>query len=156
MKIEKVLEVIETAIKIICRIFIGAIVAIIFYAVIMRYVFHRPPAWSEESSRFMFIWMIMLSTVLVTHEQSHIQITVFVDLLPKRLRFILLTLTRLLMTVFCFVMVQQGVKIYPIVAEASSPTFGISMGWLYLSIPVCGLLMGICILENIFKSLFKR
>ncbi len=156
MKIEKVSKVIEAVIKIICRIFIGAIVAVIFYAVIMRYVFYHPPAWSEELSRFMFIWMIMLSAVLVTHEQSHIQITVFVDLLPKRLRFFLLTLTRLLMTVFCFVMIQQGLKIYPIVAEASSPTFGISMGWLYLSIPVGGLLMGICILENIFKSLLKR
>jgi TRAP-type C4-dicarboxylate transport system permease small subunit len=53
-------------------------------------------------------------------------------------------------------MVQQGLKIYPIVAEASSPTFGVSMGWLYLSIPVGGLLMGICILENIIKSVVKR
>jgi TRAP-type C4-dicarboxylate transport system permease small subunit len=122
----------------------------------MRYVFLRPPAWAEELSRFIFVWIIMLGAVLVTREQSHIEFVLLLDLLPKRLKFVLLTLIRLLMIAFCWVMVQQGLKIYPIVAEANSPTFGISMGWLYLSIPVGGLLMGICILENILKSFFKR
>ncbi len=155
-KIEKGLDFFEKALDLICRVFIGAIVAIIFYSVVMRYVFLHPPAWAEELSRFIFLWIIMLGAVLVTREQSHIEFILLLDLLPKRLKFVLLTLIRLLMIFFCWVMVQQGLKIYPIVAEASSPTFGISMGWLYLSIPVGGLLMGICILENILKSFFKR
>jgi len=155
MKIEKGLDFFEKALNLICRIFVAAIVAIIFYSVIMRYVFLRPPPWAEELSRFIFIWIIMLGAVLVTREQSHIEFVLFLDLLPKKLRFILFNLTRLLMLFFCWVMVQQGLKIYPIVAEASSPTFGISMGWLYLSIPVGGFLMGICILWNIFKLFLK-
>jgi len=155
-KIEKGFNYFETGLNLICRIFVAAIVAIIFYSVIMRYVFLRPPAWSEELSRFIFIWIIMLGAILVTREQSHSEFVIFVDLLPKRLKLVLLTMIRLLMIIFCWVMVQQGVRIYPIVSEASSPTFGISMGWLYLSIPVGGLLMGICILENIVKSFVKR
>ncbi len=154
-KIEKGLDFFQKALDLICRVFIAAIVAIIFYSVVMRYVFLHPPAWAEELSRFIFLWIIMLGAVLVTREQSHIELTFLLDLMPKKLRFVFLTLTRLLMIAFCWVMVQQGLKIYPIVAEANSPTFGISMGWLYLSIPVGGLLMGICILENILKSLLK-
>lgn len=156
MKIEKGFDYFEITLNLICRIFVGAIVAIIFYAVVMRYIFQRPPFWAEELSRFIFIWIIMLGAVLVTREQSHIEFVLIIQLLPKRLRFVLTMLIRLLMLAFCWVMVQQGLKIYPIVAEASSPTFGISMGWLYLSIPVGGLLMGICILENILKSFLKR
>jgi TRAP-type C4-dicarboxylate transport system permease small subunit len=57
---------------------------------------------------------------------------------------------------FCWVMIQQGMKIYPIVAQASSPSFGISMGWLYLSIPVGGVLMGICILEIMVRSIVEK
>lgn len=155
-KIEKGFDFFGNALDLICRVFTGAIVAIIFYSVVMRYVFLRPPAWAEELSRFIFVWIIMFGAVLVTREQSHIEFVLLLDLLPKRLKFVLLTLIRLLMIAFCWVMVQQGLKIYPIVAEASSPTFGISMGWLYLSIPVGGLLMGVCILENILKSFFKR
>ena len=152
----KVLDIIEMAIQVISRIFIGGIVAVIFYAVVMRYIFHRPPAWSEELSRFVFIWMIMFSAVLVTREQSHIQITFILDLLPKTLRFYMSNFVRLLMIGFCWVMIQQGLRIYPIVAEASSPSFGISMGWLYLSIPVSGILMGIYIVETIVKSIVDR
>jgi len=155
-KIEKGFDFFEKALNLICRILLAAIIAIIFYAVVMRYVFQRPPFWAEELSRFIFIWIIMLGAVLVTREQSHIEFVLLLDLLPKRLKFVLLTLIRLLMIFFCWVMVQQGIKIYPIVAEASSPTFGISMGWLYLSIPVGGLLMAICILENIVKSVVRR
>ncbi len=156
MKMKKALDIVEMAIRFISRVFIGAIVAVIFYSVVMRYVFQRPPFWAEELSRFIFIWIIMLGAVLVTREQSHIEIVFIVNLLPKKWRFVLSIFTRLLMIAFCWVMVQQGLKIYPIVAEASSPTFGISMGWLYLSIPVGGFLMGICILENLFKSFLKR
>jgi len=155
-KIEKGFDFFEKVLSLISRIFVGATVAIIFYSVVMRYVFQRPPFWVEELSRFIFIWIIMLGAVLVTREQSHIELVLFVNLLPKKWRFVLSIFTRLLMVVFCWVMVQQGIKIYPIVAEASSPTFGLSMGWLYLSIPVGGLLMGICILENIMKSLLRR
>jgi TRAP-type C4-dicarboxylate transport system permease small subunit len=154
--VKKVLDIVEMAIRFISRVFIGAIVAVIFYAVVMRYIFHRPPAWSEELSRFVFIWMIMFSAVLVTREESHIQITFVLDLLPKTLRFFVSNFVRLLMIGFCWVMVQQGLRIYPIVAEASSPSFGISMGWLYLSIPVSGILMGIYILETIVKSIVDR
>ncbi|NWF92702.1 MAG: TRAP transporter small permease [Syntrophaceae bacterium] len=153
---KKLLDTIEMVIEMISRILIGGIVAIIFYAVVMRYVFHRPPAWSEELSRFIFIWMIMLSAVLVTREQSHIQMTFLVDLLPERLRFFLSNFIRLLMIAFCWVMIQQGLKIYPIVAEASSPSFGISMGWLYLAIPVSGMLMGLYVLEWMVKSIIAR
>lgn len=155
-KIEKGFDFFEKVLSLISRIFVGATVAIIFYSVVMRYVFQRPPFWVEELSRFIFIWIIMLGAVLVTREQSHIELVLFVNLFPKKWRFVLSIFTRLLMVVFCWVMVQQGIKIYPIVAEASSPTFGLSMGWLYLSIPVGGLLMGICILENIMKSLLRR
>jgi TRAP-type C4-dicarboxylate transport system permease small subunit len=156
MKMAKVLDMIERVIQVISQVFIGAIVAVIFYAVVMRYAFHQPPSWSEELSRFIFIWMIMLSAVLVTREQSHIQITFVIDLLPQKVRFFLMNLVRLLMVGFCWVMVQQGFKIYPTVAEASSPSFGISMGWLYLSIPISGLLMGIYILEAMIKSIMER
>jgi TRAP-type C4-dicarboxylate transport system permease small subunit len=154
--IEAGIDFFETILNLLCQVLISAIVAIIFYSVIMRYIFLRPPFWAEELSRFIFVWIIMLGAVLVTREQSHIEFTLLLDRLPKRLKFVFLNIIRLFMVLFCWVMVQQGLKIYPIVAEASSPTFGISMGWLYLSIPVGGLLMGICILGNILKSFLKQ
>lgn len=151
--IAKVLNTLEHALKIICGTVISSIVACLFYAVVMRYVFHKPPGWSMELSRYLFIWMVILSAVLITREQSHIQITFVTNLLPEKIRLIWLNIIRLLMLAFCWIMIQQGVNILPMVSEASSPTLGISMGWLYLTIPVGGILMGIYIFETMVLSL---
>lgn len=154
--VKKILDKLEMALKIICRLFMAIVVAILFYAVIMRYIFHLPPGWSMELSRYMFIWMVMLSAVLVTREQSHIQITFIVRYLPNKVRFVWLNILRILMIGFCWIMVQQGLAIYPTVSEASSPALGISMGWLYLSVPAGGVLMGIYILESIVESVIDQ
>ena len=154
--VKKILDAIEKALKVICTVFMAVIVAILFYAVVMRYIFHQPPGWSIELSRYMFIWMVMLSVIVVTREQSHIQITFILDHLPDRAKFVWRNILRILMIGFCVIMIQQGLAIYPIVSEASSPALGISMGWLYLSVPVGGMLMGIYILESIVTSVIDR
>lgn len=152
MFLKRVLNGVEWAIKIICGVLLAIIVIDVTYAVIMRYIFHNPPAWSMELGTFLYIWLVMLGAVLVTRDKSHIDITVIVDYFPHKMRFAWYIFLRLLMIGFCGLMVQQGIRIYGKVSEASSPSFGISMGWLYSSVPVAGFLMGIYFIEQIIKS----
>lgn len=153
MLVEKVLNFIEKILEMICTVFVGAIVFVLFYAVIMRYVFHNPPAWTIEVSRVMFLWMVMFGAALVTHEKSHIEIDFIVNWLPLKVRFVWVNLLRLVMLSFCGVLVWYGVKIIPIVGQANTPTLEMSMGWLYASVPAGGFLMGIYILELLIRSL---
>lgn len=156
LKIGKIFDLFEKALNLILQVLLGTIVVTISYSVLMRYVFSRPPVWAEELSRFIFIWVVMLGAILVTREQSHIEFTILFDRFPKKVKPVVKTIIHLLILSFCWVMVREGWNIYPIVAEAASPTFGISMGWLYLSIPVGGMLMGIFTLENLLKSFFSE
>ena len=154
--VKKLLDAIEKTLKIVCTVFMAIIVAILFYAVVMRYIFHQPPGWSIELSRYIFLWMVMLSAIVVTREQSHIQITFILNHLSARVKFFWLNILRILMIGFCLIMVHQGLAIYPTVSEASSPALGISMGWLYLSVPIGGTLMGVYILESMAASVIDR
>lgn len=156
MGIKKLLNAIELAIKGICIFLLGVMVAILFYAVVMRYVFHHPPSWSMDISCYLFIWMVMLAAVLVTREKSHIQITYFANLLPESVRLVWLNIVRLCMLAFCLVMIYQGFVIYPILSEVSSSSLNISMGWVILAIPVGGLLMGVYILEALIQSIYHK
>lgn len=146
--VEKALNLMESVIEKICILFVAAIVAILFYAVVMRYGFHRPPAWSIELSRFLFLWMVMLGAALVTREKSHIEITFLSDRLPPKIRRIWFALVRLAMLGFCFVMVYYGVRILPIVGQANTPTLNLSMGWLYGAVPAGAFLMGVFLLRT--------
>jgi TRAP-type C4-dicarboxylate transport system permease small subunit len=153
MLVEKVLNFIEKMLEMICTVFVGAIVFVLFYAVIMRYLFHNPPAWSIEVSRIMFLWMVMFGAALVTREKSHIEIDFIVNWLPPKIRFFWINLLRLLMLAFCGVLIYYGVKIIPIVGQANTPTLEMSMGWLYASVPAGGFLMGVYIMELFIRSL---
>lgn len=153
MFVDKVLNLIEKILEMICMVFVGAIVLVLFYAVVMRYGFHKPPAWSIEVSRVMFLWMVMSGAALVTREKSHIEIDFIANLLPLKVRFFWLNLLRLVMLAFCGVLVWYGVKIIPIVGQANTPTLEMSMGWLYASVPAGGFLMGVYILELLIRSL---
>jgi TRAP-type C4-dicarboxylate transport system permease small subunit len=146
--VEKAFNIIESVLEKICIVFVGAIVASVFYAVIMRYAFHRPPAWSIELTRFLFLWMVMFGAVLVTREKSHIEITFLSDLLPPGIRKVWLFLVRLAMLCFCSVMVYYGVRILPIVGQANTPTLNLSMGWLYAAVPSGAFLMGVYLLRS--------
>ena len=156
MIINKILDAFENLLKYVCTIFMGGIVVILFYAVLMRYILHRPPAWSMELSRYMFLWMIMLCAVLVTRERSHIRMNFLLSLLPVKIRFAWVNLMRLMMIGFCLIMVVYGWRIFPIVAEASSPTLNISMGYMYISIPVGGFLMALFFFEILIRSFINR
>lgn len=154
--IKSVLDKVEITLKYICGIFMVVIVVVLFYAVIMRYVFHNPPGWSLELGRYMFLWMVMLGAVLVTRERSHIQITFVVNLFPPMIKLFWINILRIIMIWFCWVMIQQGFAIYPTVSEASSPALGISMGWLYLSVPVAGFLIALYLIESVIESILYR
>jgi TRAP-type C4-dicarboxylate transport system permease small subunit len=153
MSVDKVLNFVEKILELICTVFVGAIVLVLFYAVVMRYVFHLPPAWSIEASRFMFLWLVMFGAALVTRENSHIEIDFIVNRLPPKVRFVWVNLLRLVMLAFCGVLIYYGVKILPIVGQANTPTLEMSMGWLYASVPTGGFLMGVYILELLIRSL---
>jgi TRAP-type C4-dicarboxylate transport system permease small subunit len=156
MILRRILDGIDSVLKTICIFIMAAIVAMLSYAVIMRYVFHMPPSWSMELSRYSFLWMVMLCAVIVTREETHIRMSFLVNLLPPRVWFAWTTLLRLAMIGFCYVMVRYGLAIFPIVSQANSPTLGVSMGYMYFSIPAGGVLMAVYLAELIVRSIVDK
>jgi len=156
MRTKKVLDTIELVIKIICQIFISVIVVVVSYAVVMRYVFNRAPFWSQELTTYMYVWLVVLGAVLVTRDKTHIDLTFIVDSLPEKFRFVWYNFIRLLVIGFCGLMVQQGYRLCSKVSDAASPSLGISVAWVYLSIPTGGFLMAIYFIEQSVKSIIDR
>ncbi len=150
--VENALGKLEALLNALCQLLLAVIIAVISYSVVMRYLLSRPPAWAEELSRFVFIWVVMLGAIVVTREGSHIEFTILLERLPAHAGVLVRTVNRLLMLGFCAVLFWQGVRIYPIVSEAASPTFAISMGWIYVAIPVGGALMAVYIVETLVKT----
>jgi len=65
------------AIYLVCTVFLAAIMAIIFFAVICRFVIHYSTPWTEEFTRFSFIAMSFLGMGACLTMNEHIEIDVF-------------------------------------------------------------------------------
>lgn len=62
------------------------IVLMLFGGVVARYVFSHPVGWVDEAVSIAFIWVAMLGSVLAMHRNEHLRLTMFVDMLPERIR----------------------------------------------------------------------
>ena len=59
---------------------------IIILQVFYRYVLGSSLSWSEESARFLFIWVVLLGASMGVKESFHVSVTLFKDMLPRRIK----------------------------------------------------------------------
>jgi TRAP-type C4-dicarboxylate transport system permease small subunit len=115
----------------------GAIAIITFLQVALRYLFGVPLAWSEEVGRFCLVWLTFIGAgVLVRRADGHPA----VDTLPLALsggpRGLVEAASRLLVIVGCVAMGWGGARMAQVQWAQTSPSLELSMGMVYLCIPV--------------------
>lgn len=135
------------------RILLALLALTVFVAVVTRYLFNFPLAWSEEVSRYSFIWLSFLGAEVCLRARAHLGVDLLVKALPTSLQHFLETGGRLLMGVMIVVLLIAGIKITPVTYEQQSPALGIPMSVVYLAVPVGATLM---LLELIFQTLGYR
>lgn len=117
-----------------------AMVGIIFFQVIMRYVLNNSLSWSEELGKFIFVWLSWLGISIGHRRKEHIRITLLVDKLPYRLRKLTEALTELMLIVICGITVYYGIIMITIQINVPYAGIKISTAWGYLSLVLgCGI-----------------
>jgi C4-dicarboxylate transporter DctQ subunit len=124
--------------------------------VILRGLFDYPLIVTDEASRYLMIWIVMLAGALVTQTDDHIRI----EMLPKTLSFPVRKMLRIgsqvLVIVFLTVFLVATLTILPGMRGDRTVTLGISMFWVYLSLPVGAILMLTVTAWNTWRVLRAR
>ena len=123
----------------------GAVLAvatlIAIFQVIFRYVLKIPFIWSEEFTRFLFIWIVWLGAALGIPRGKHMVIEFIRDRLPMPWPLYIKAATDLLALFFLGVVVIKGVSLVQMMSREFYVTFPISVKYAYLASVVGGLLM---------------
>ncbi len=64
----------------------AAIVLLLLAAVTSRYFFESPIVWIEEVVSIAFVWLAMTGAAIAMHRNEHLRLTLFVAMMPERLR----------------------------------------------------------------------
>ncbi|HBG27671.1 MAG: hypothetical protein A2Y10_10285 [Planctomycetes bacterium GWF2_41_51] len=134
-------------------IFIMSILVIdVVWQVIARYVLKNPGAWTEELSGFLLIWAGLLGTCISHREKAHLGIDYLVEKFQPQNRDLIRILISLLTTVFAIsVLVCGGCQLVKatFITNQYSPALGIQMGYVYLILPISGILIIIYSLQQL-------
>jgi TRAP-type C4-dicarboxylate transport system permease small subunit len=107
--------------------------------VVARYTSLVPSyIWTEELSRFLFIWMVMLGAMVAVREATHFEVDVWPDLSPRaaaRLRIV----SNVFVLAFAMVFIWWGIRFVQFGWRQESELAELPMPFIFLAWPVAGL-----------------
>ena len=102
--------------------------------------------WTEELSRFMFIWMVMLGAMIGVRERSHFDVDVWPDLAPRaaaRLRIV----SNLFVLLFAVVFMVWGYQFVCFGWKQESELAELPMPFIFLAWPIAGVTWALFLAE---------
>jgi tripartite ATP-independent transporter DctM subunit len=128
-----------------------AIVLVIVWQVTARYIPNlRVPRWTEEISLILMVWLAMLGSGLAVRAGEHLSVDVLTRQLPMRARRWLERIVWLGVAGFGGYLVLFGIELAQRTMRQTMSATQLPVGWMYLGIPVGGLLIAFYSIRNMF------
>ena len=128
---------------------------IITLQVIMRYVFQESLAWSEEVSRYLFIWLIYIGISYGVKKDAHVAVTVLdFALNPKQQKY-LQVLTTIIFFLFAVAIFWYGRSVCSTIARLGqhAPATDLSMWLVYAAVPTGFLLTCVRLVQKFMRQI---
>ncbi|MDO4633256.1 MAG: TRAP transporter small permease [Eubacteriales bacterium] len=135
----------------VCMMIFFMLLFVIVCAGIVSRLAGHPFSWTEEAARLCFIWLVFMGLSYGTKYDKHINVTIFLDKMPKKVAAFFYILWDLVgLAVFIYVSIY-GVKYIGYQTTAKTPVLQINMGITTSIIAVSAILNCIRIVEKMIK-----
>lgn len=126
---------------------------LVFANVVLRYVFNSGITWSEEMSRYLFVFMIFAGAALALIQHKHLAVDMLLERLPQPLRKGCILISSALMLFALWLMVDGAWTLGWINRNSYGPATGFPIWALYAGCLVMGIVMAGSILINLVRQL---
>jgi TRAP-type transport system small permease protein len=128
----------------------------VFGNVVLRYSFNSGWNFSEEMSRYFFVWLTFIGSILAFREHNHVGVETFVRMLGPVGRRICIGLTNLVILICAIVLFWGTWLQHEINASMTAPVVGLSMIWVYGITYVTGGAMALMAFVRLIRALADR
>lgn len=137
-----------------CAALVGVMILCLILQVFMRFVFGSALAWSEELSRFSFLWNVYVGAALAAKRGAHVRITAQFMKLGTRGRLFFRVVCDAIWLGFNIFLVVQSIEVIRdgLDFPETSPTLGIVKAWVEMIIPFGFALMSWRIVERYYTA----
>jgi C4-dicarboxylate transporter, DctQ subunit len=140
----------------IAGVLLAAVVVIVLLQVFGRYILQISLSWPEELARYVLVWLTIFGVAAAAAARSQIVVDTLLELVPTPVRRVLEGLAALAGLVAATLLVWTSRPlIFGPAGRSTSPATGIPSFWIYLAVPVGGVLLGLFALAEL-AELFRR
>lgn len=125
---------------------------LVFGNVVLRYAFNTGITMSEEVSRWLFVWLVFLGSIVALKEGRHLGSDMLVSRLPARGRKICLVLGHGLMLYISWLIFSGSLEQTRINWDVAAPVTGASVGIFYAAGIVFALACALLLLRGLWQA----
>ena len=125
-----------------------AVCDVVLLQVLMRYLFAYPNPWSEEVSRFCFIWLSLLGASLAVARRAHFRFDQVTGRLPARAKRVVEVFAGAVVLLFALLLIGTGIALMDLTMGERSAALNLPVALVYAAAPVSGALMVIHMLAG--------
>jgi TRAP-type C4-dicarboxylate transport system permease small subunit len=119
------------ALEILLVFLLAGMVVMVFGNVILRWTTNSGILFSEEMSRYFFVWLTFIGAVVVARENAHLGVDALVRALGPKGRFFCMVLGDALVLICCIVFFWGTWRQAPFNYTNVAPVTGINMLWVF-------------------------
>ncbi|WP_249872587.1 TRAP transporter small permease [Oceanobacillus saliphilus] len=150
--LQTITDVLNRILLVVSLSILAAMVLVIIYQVFSRQILGSAPAWSEEVSRLLFVWVSFLGIAYGFREKLHIGVGLVIGKLPKKVQTIFDYFAKILVIGFGFLLIYYGWQFTMLTSTSTMPATGMPSSVLYASIPVSGFFVLLNGVELLFRN----
>ena len=152
-RISRGLDRLEPVLTVATGVILGALVVLVAWQVVARYVFDTGLFWADELTSVAIMWAALLGAAGCVWTDSNMRLNLVIDRLPLAGRVWCLALMDVVVAWFAVVFFTQGVNLVQRTMSGRMASLDIPVGATYLIVPISAALMGVFGIVNALKRL---
>lgn len=129
----------------------ATMIVLVFGNVVLRYVFNSGIAFSEEASRFVFMWLTLTGALLVMHDKAHLGMSTVVSRLGEKGQRACRLLADAGALGCCLLLAHGAWQLVAIGMDDRAPVTGVPLGVVYACLLVCSVGMATMLLHGLWR-----
>ncbi|QIZ67981.1 TRAP transporter small permease [Geobacillus subterraneus] len=148
-------KLLDTTLNVLMAATLALMCILVFGNVVLRYGFNSGITWSEEMSRFLFIWMSFFGAIGALKDNDHLGVDTLLRKLPPRAKQVVFLISNAIVLYVLYLLLDGSWKITLSSMGSRAPATGLPMAFIYGTGLVVSIGMGIIILFHIYQALFR-
>jgi TRAP-type C4-dicarboxylate transport system permease small subunit len=129
--VDSISKTVSKALDVFCVVLLVIMSLLVIVNVAMRFLLNSSIVFSEEISRFLFIWVVYIGAIIAVRDDSHIYVDFIRKKFPVKLQFVLKVVCEIAMILGCLLFFLGSIDLTEVNITDHSPVAGISLGFVY-------------------------